>query len=418
MRVRLNLNWCFLLLIILFGSLAYSFDAWNLNLPLGFLFLLIVSYLCISLARRQRIPASWSNSMVLRGYGILLIVAVASSMVNDFPPMAVETLQFFYMPVFVMFFHQVIRSPEVLRKTQKLIGWIFWISFGMFLFQQFILGTTRDELTGLFGITTGNQGYTNILLVFYSLYVLAMYLNGRMSLKYMIAVLAASLYQAAVGEIKVYFVMLILITGCLFFMTRLTLRKCGIAIVTLVFGMLAVSALEVLYPEFANFLSLDAILKVITNDKGYTSSGDINRLNGVVIMRRYMKSPAAFLLGIGVGSAGRGTGFYRSFGWLHYSWFSYSYIFVELGILGLGTLLATHVMDSTKMLYGYYHEKNAELKTLYLISFVYSVILLAYVFYNEKQFTIIGAMYNALFISLPSIYRQVYPVHRESGAQV
>ena len=415
MKVRLNLNWCVLSLIMVFTSFAYAFDAWNLNLPLGPVVLAIVLYLGIAVMKRQRIPGYWSNNLILRGYGFLLIVAVVSAIIHKAPPLAIETLQFFYLPVFVMFFQYVIRSPEVLRKAQRLIGRIFWISFVMFLIQQFILGTDRDELTGLFGITTGNQGYTNILLVYYSLYVLAMYLGGKMKLGYVLAVMVASLYQAAVGEIKVYFIMLILIAGCLFFMSRLTMRKCGIAVITLVLGMLAVSALEVLYPEFTDFMSVDSIINVITNDRGYTSSGDINRLNGVLIMRKYMKSPAAFLLGIGVGQAGKGTDFYRSFGWLHYSWFAYSYIFVELGILGLAVLVGTHTLEAGKILYQYYHEKNAELKILYLISFIYNVILVAYMFYNEKHFTVIGAMYNALFISLPAIYRKVYS--SESGAQ-
>lgn len=406
MRIRLNLNWCFLLFIMLFLSFSYAFDAWEVNLPQGLAIIFVILYLLCMTVRHQKLRiVRRRTNIVLRGYGFLFLLALFGVVMHGVSVLGYDVLRFFYLPIFVLFFLRVITSEEILQNTMRLFGWIFWISFFLFLFQQFILGTTRDELTGIFGITTGNQGYTNLLLVFYSLYVLAMYLGGNMKGGYTIAVLVVCLYQAAIGEIKIYFVAMIIVAVCLFCMSRLTLRKCGIAIFLFVSSFLAVSVLEILYPEFSGFLSLDALIQSITNKRGYTSTGDINRLNGILIMRRYMNSPMTFLTGLGVGNAGPGTSFYKNYRLLHYNWFAYSYIFVELGILGLATLLVTHIQDSIKLLFGCYNEKDQMLKNYYLISFTSSIILIAYIFYNEKHFSIIGAMYCALFISLPSLYQ-------------
>lgn len=408
MKIKLNLNWCFLFFVFLFTSAAYAFDAWGINFPLAIIVLLIFAYDVISVFKQQKIRLTkYQSTEIYYGYGLLLVIAVFSGIINGFPKFSIHNMaQFFYMPFFVSFLHNVIKTRSTIYRLMRLIGWVFWLNLIAFLFQQFVLGMTRDELAGIFGVTTGNQSYSSMLLVLYSLYVLAMYNAKRMSGKYTVAVLAACLYQAAIGEVKVYFVALILIMGCLFFMSRFSLRKCGIAIVLLVCGMLAVAVLEALYPEFAGFLSPSAILNTITNDRGYTKTGDINRLNGVFIMRQYMNTPQVFLMGIGVGNGASETAFHRSFGWLHYNWFSYSYIFVELGILGLITILATHIIDSLHLLRGYYHEKDEELKNWFMISFIYSVIIFAYLFYNRNHFTIIGALYNSLLISIPSIYQK------------
>jgi hypothetical protein len=81
--------------------------------------------------------------------------------------------------------------------------------------------------------------------------------------------------------------------------------------------------------------------KAVSN-KGYTSSGDMNRLNAIsVINDQFLKNGWARLFGLGMGNcetstfAFLNTPFFEKYSDLHYTWLSYAMVYLECGWIGL-----------------------------------------------------------------------------------
>ena len=111
-------------------------------------------------------------------------------------------------------------------------------------------------------------------------------------------------------------------------------------------GAVAVAAfaalLTVVFPDFEGFFSLDWFVEAGGSDKGYTSSGDLNRLNAIAkINELWLKTPWQRLFGLGLGNCDTSsfeivnTPFFKAYGDMHYTWLSYAFMYLECGWIGL-----------------------------------------------------------------------------------
>ena len=78
------------------------------------------------------------------------------------------------------------------------------------------------------------------------------------------------------------------------------------------------------------------------SDKGYTSSGDMNRLNAIpVINELWLKNGWQRAFGMGLGNCDYAsfdfltTPFFKTYSDLHYTWISYAFLYMETGWIGL-----------------------------------------------------------------------------------
>lgn len=233
-------------------------------------------------------------------------------------------------------------KPKDIRGYFKLFDILFWVNILVSLYQFFALELRGDYLGGFFGTAKGANAYTNIYFVIIATKDILLYLDKKEKLGACVVKCVAMLLVAALAELKFFFAEFILIVALSTLVTKFTWRTCfilagGVAGVT-VFAALLVT----LFPEFEGFLSLEWLTEAGTSDQGYTSSGDLNRLNAISkINELWLKTGWQRVFGLGLGNcdtatfAFLNTPFFESYGDMHYSWISYAFMYLECGWIGL-----------------------------------------------------------------------------------
>lgn len=219
----------------------------------------------------------------------------------------------------------------------------FYLNVIVVSVQYWIMGFKQDYLGGMFGTEKGNNGWMNILLIIVMSKVVLDYLNKREKLTKCTFKIACSTYIAVLSEMKFYFVEMIVIVAIALVITNFSWRKFILIISVTGIILLGGNLLMFIYPEWNEFFSLNSFLTIGLDEKGYTGIGDLNRLSGVkTIATQYMDTVSHFLFGYGIGNCDYNasfsflrTPFYETYGWLHYTWMSVTFIFFEMGAIGL-----------------------------------------------------------------------------------
>lgn len=106
--------------------------------------------------------------------------------------------------------------------------------------------------------------------------------------------------------------------------------------------MMAAALLTQVFPSFAGWFSLEWFLETALSNKGYTSSGDLNRLNAIPrINELWLTNWGQRLFGLGLGNCDTSTfafvntPFHEKYGDMHYTWLSYAMMYLECGWIGL-----------------------------------------------------------------------------------
>ena len=224
----------------------------------------------------------------------------------------------------------------------ELFDKIFYINVIISLFQYFILGIRQDFLGGIFGVEAGCNGYLNIFQVIIISKSIIYYLNKKETLAKCITKCSMALVISAFAELKFFFVEFIIIVILAILVTKFTWRKIAIIIVTIIGVSLGISLLIHIFPNFKEVMSIQGLLESASSDKGYTASGDMNRLTFIQVSNKlFLKSYIIRIFGLGLGNCDHSTfdflstPFYKAYNLLHYDWLSTAYIYLEMGIIGL-----------------------------------------------------------------------------------
>lgn len=219
---------------------------------------------------------------------------------------------------------------------------IFWLNIMVTLVQYFIFGYNYDLLGGVFGVERGVNGYTNIYLCIMVTWMLVRYMEKKSSLMSCAAICTMALMVAAMAELKFFFVEFIMIVGLSALFTNFSLRKIMAVLGALLAVVLFAALLVIIFPHYEGFLSVDFFLEAATSDKGYTSSGDLNRLTALAkINELWLTTNFERLFGFGLGNcetasyAFLNTPFFESYGHMHYTWLSHAFMYLECGWIGL-----------------------------------------------------------------------------------
>jgi len=152
----------------------------------------------------------------------------------------------------------------------------------------------------------------------------------------------AALLVAAMAELKFFFVEFVLILALASLFTNFTWRKFLIIIGGITAVSMCAAILAMVFPQSSGFFSLDYFLDTATSDKGYTSSGDLNRLTAIPrINELWLTNWAQRLFGLGQGNCDTSTfalvntPFYEQYGHMHYTWMTYAITYLETGYIGL-----------------------------------------------------------------------------------
>ena len=243
---------------------------------------------------------------------------------------------------FVFFFSCVIfLERRYIKDYLALFDVIFWVNVPIVLFQYFVLGLEQDYLGGIFGTEKGCNAYTTIFFAIVVARSLLMFLNYREKKLLCLSKCVTALLISAIAELKFFFFVFVAIVIMAFSMTRLTMRKLGTAVLSIFGVYVAIVLLVAIFPEYAGWFNIESIIDTAVSNKGYTLTGDMNRLTTFTIsFERFLLSVPERLFGLGLGNCDHAsfefltTPFYRDWGHLNYAWFSSAYLMLETGIVG------------------------------------------------------------------------------------
>lgn len=273
---------------------------------------------------------------------------------------------------------------------------LFWISLPLCAYEALMVSYPPGAIVGDYvgGIYYGIQGVNaplNIVMIIYCSKVLIDYFDKRINLSKLVIVLAAAMLMAIFAELKVFLVEIVIIA------VIVMLYK-GTPIKSLILIILALLAVGIISQAFVNingqgrsyyttdYLSISGMLENAFRKSGYDGNGDLNRFYAIqTLSEKFFKNDLiGFLLGLGLGNAEYSmgysfltSGFYTSYSWLHYQYFSISFVFIETGIIGIISYFMIFITGAIQGLK--YLKKNANLRIFYIVMVI---MMLMMIFYN------------------------------------
>lgn len=280
-------------------------------------------------------------------------------------------------------------------------GWIkaldvlFVINFAVVILQYFS-GYGQDYIGGIFGTSKGCNGSLLIFLCIVFAKTILSFMRGEEKMSKCIFVSVASLLVSTLSELKMFFILFILILFMASFVTAHSIKKTLFFAFGAVLVVLFSTLLTVLYKDFTDFLSFDSLIKALT-DTGYATDEDIGRFTALpVISQRFLPGFFRKLFGLGLGNCDSSslsifnTPFFKSHQTVHYSYFSYAFLFLETGFVGMALYASFFVASffvSRKL-------KKLEMADEFAcqMSIILSVISLILLVYNSSLRMEIGFM--------------------------
>lgn len=216
---------------------------------------------------------------------------------------------------------------------------------------QFFGGYAQDYLGGIFGTQRGCNGS---LLIFISIVVsksVLLFMQGKEKTIKTVLITVSSLLVSALAELKIFFVVFIIIVIMAALFTKPTVQKT----LFLFFGFFCTiafsSLLSLLYSEFSDFLSFENLWNALANPN-YATDEDIGRLTAIpVITNNFMSGISDIFFGLGLGNCDSSsvaifnTPFYDAYYAYHYSYFSYAMWYIETGVIGLAGYASFYVIS-------------------------------------------------------------------------
>ena len=315
----------------------------------------------------------------------------------------------FFSPLLFLLNVLFLLNKTDLKRTIHFIHFLFFLNFAMSVV-EFALGFINDNNGGIFGIATGCNTGQNILLVTVCILYLHLFNTKQLNLPFLILSFSLCLLISIFAELKIFFFELPIILACYIFGTRLSIGKIAAFLFAVLFIIIFYNVSISINSSFAGNWSIEYIISYLTNERGYTSSGDINRLNGISILSSTLfdHNPLRICFGVGLGMASPSsisfvdTSYYNTYSYLHYNWFTYSYIFVETGIVGL-------ILYSSLLLIVFillFKSKNYRFISICFLAFIILIM-----FYNDSLISFRNLV--PLYLLVGTVLQGLYPKEKE-----
>lgn len=300
----------------------------------------------------------------------------------------------------------VFLNQDDIATVFKLFDVLFWINAIIATIQFLGFGYQWDYLGGIFGTELGNNGYTLIFFAIIAIKSLLSFMNKTEKGLLCLSKCAACLILTALMELKMFFIVFILILILSIVFTKFSWRKGMLLIFSAFIIMFAGSILTILFGESSNILSFERLMELLTAES-YASAEDLGRFTAIpIISRTILTELPEKLFGLGLGNCDTSTfaifntPFYQTHAYLHYNWFSSAFLFLETGYIGLGLNLTFFILCFIK---ARKHLKSNSNNPLFnQMALIMSVVCVVLTFYNSSLRTEAG--YMAYFVlALPFI---------------
>ena len=240
---------------------------------------------------------------------------------------------------------------------------IFPIHMILIAFQYVVEGLNQDFLSGLFGKTAGGNGGLMIYLSVILCIVICQFEYKKISTKKFVCYLLLIFVNAALSELKFLFVLASLLVVWYLAMSK---RKGRGMILALFFVIALYVGMQIFYyvfPFWANYLSFDNIMTMISDQEVYANQIDVGRtavFSKLIPVITKWAGQHAVWFGIGLGNGDYSdaipmlnSAFYTVYGIMHYTWLSLGYLFVEVGYLGTIVYISFFVILEIKAIVAY-----------------------------------------------------------------
>lgn len=332
-----------ILWISLFQGIISSYFGLNqINYLCDFLLIvLLVSRFSSERLRHFRINKSIEFIPII---GFVIIILIGWIFNSASLPMAIWGMRN-YGRFFVYFiFCIILFDAKDVYKMEDMFVRVFPVHMLLVAYQYIVDGLNQDRLSGIFGNSAGGNVGLMIYLLIMLCIIMARYEYKKMSLVKFIIYLTVILVNAALSELKFLFVVAVILLIWYLLMSK---RKGQGMIMALAFVLLFYMSAQVLYaifPEYANFLNIDNILNQVSAQEVYASQFDVGRTSVFTklapIITRWAGKDAIWI-GIGLGNGDYSSAisflnsaFFNVYEYIHYTWLSLGYLFVETGYLG------------------------------------------------------------------------------------
>ncbi len=264
---------------------------------------------------------------------------------------------------------------------------LFWINIIVSFFQYFVLGYKQDYLGGIFGVDRGCNGYSIVLFAIVIIKSIVSFMDKKENILLCTVKCLFALVIAAMAELKIFFVMFVIIIFISVFFTRFSWQKPVIVLIAGAALMVSGSVLTEIFGSNEQ-LSLDRIMELITSTS-YATENDLGRITAIPILSRtILTEPIERLFGLGLGNCETSsfaicnTPFFEVYGGLNYTWLSSAFLFLETGIVGLLIYISFFVMCMVFAIRQFVKKKGNRLFSQMTI--IMSVICIILVFYNSS----------------------------------
>ncbi len=244
---------------------------------------------------------------------------------------------------FVFFFACIVcLDRNDVKKIFKLLFQLHVLNVAVCLFEYFVLGCKQDYLGGLFGIQTGGNGGLNLYFSIMFAYALAGYCSGEVKFASFTFVVISTLVIAALSELKVFFVEVVLIAGIVFLLSGVNRKTLTSMVMVMAAGALGLYMLSLLFPEhFAILVSPEKLKDYI--GQSYNSSMALSRSGLLAQINEIFFDQSIYrnLIGFGFGNCERSSftfltsAFAQQNAQYRYYYYTAAMHYLETGFTGL-----------------------------------------------------------------------------------
>lgn len=274
-----------------------------------------------------------------------------------------------------------------------------FINTPIMIYQALILNLFGDNVGGLWGTITGVNAYTNIHLVLSNIIAISLLSKNKISYFFTVCIILCSCIQAAVAELKFFFIEFVIVMSLSFIFSMNKIRLLPMMVSGFLVLSLGLSVLFFLYDNTQTFFTFDSISNYSENSYG-AYSGGIDRTTAIPLINAlFLTTLDKFLLGIGLGNAEFTTLytpiFMQRFDFMHIHFFSHAMLFLETGLLGL---ILYYLFFIIPIPYYFKNRTIEDSQTALVLSFLISIII----FYNQSM-RIDSALLVFPFLAFPFI---------------
>lgn len=284
-------------------------------------------------------------------------------------------------------------NSDDIKYYLKVFDIFFWVNAVVMPIQFFVFDYKQDSLGGIFGTQAGCNGYLNIFFVIICAKSVIDYLNKKEKTALVLSKCAISLLLSTFAEIKYFYIEFIVIIVVAVLVTSFSWRKLFVIIGGVFAVIISVNLLTLIFPYFANLISLEEILK--SQSEGYSGINTIGRLNAIpTISDIFLDTIPKKLTGLGLGNCDTSnvdflnTPFYKEYGYLRYFWFSTAHITLETGYIGFtffaGFYALIVVLSAIEI------KKGSPYKVYWQMAIVVAVNSILILIYNSSLRTEVG----------------------------